>query len=74
MFEIRFPKVAAASADLRVAFKQPGVIPELCGVLAASQQVQVRQYAAVLLRLVDLRLYGSSVGVGERLQILILKE
>ena len=69
MFEICFPKVAAASADLRVAFKQPGVIPELCSVLAASQQVQVRQYAAVLLRLVDPRLYGSSVGVGKKMAI-----
>ena len=74
MSEIGFAKVAAASADLRVAFKQPGVIPELCSVLAASQQVQVRQYAAVLLRLVELRLYGSCIGFGKRLHLLMLKD
>ena len=42
--------IKAATADLRAAFKQAGVIPELCGVLGSSQQVQIRQYAAVLLR------------------------
>ena len=31
---------------------QPGAIAELCGVLSTSQQPQVRQYAAVLLRYV----------------------
>jgi len=43
-------EIAAATADLRAAFKQPGVIPELCAVLTSSPQLQVRQYAAVLLR------------------------
>ena len=42
--------IKAATEDLRAAFKQPGVIPELCAVLGNSQQVQIRQYAAVLLR------------------------
>eukprot|EP00092_Neocalanus_flemingeri_P042405 GFUD01046315.1.p2 GENE.GFUD01046315.1~~GFUD01046315.1.p2 ORF type:complete len:134 (+),score=42.95 GFUD01046315.1:37-438(+) len=42
--------IKAATGDLRAAFKQPGVISELCGVLGSSQQVQIRQYAAVLLR------------------------
>jgi len=42
--------IKAATEDLRAAFKQPGVIPELCGVLGSSQKVQIRQYAAVLLR------------------------
>ena len=68
-------QIAAATADLRTAFKQvrilfkergklgslykarslqPGAIAELCGVLSTSQQPQVRQYAAVLLRYVAL--------------------
>ena len=42
--------IKAASDELRAAFKQPGVIPELCNVLGNCQQVQIRQYAAVLLR------------------------
>ena len=42
--------IKAATDDLRAAFKQPGVIAELCGVLGTCQQVQIRQYAAVLLR------------------------
>ena len=62
--------IKAATAQLRTAFKQPGVIPELCTVLrqdnvlemlsllsinlmihfSGSQKVQIRQYAAVLLR------------------------
>lgn len=43
-------QIALATVDLRSAFKQPGVIGELCTVLTSSGQVQVRQYAAVLLR------------------------
>jgi hypothetical protein len=43
-------QITAATADLRTAFKQPGAIAELCGVLSTSLQPQVRQYAAVLLR------------------------
>jgi len=42
--------IKSATEELRAAFKQPGVIPELCAVLGSSQQVQIRQYAAVLLR------------------------
>ncbi len=61
--------IKAATAQLRTAFKQPGVIPELCTVLrqdqrklfniekhyiisncSGSEKVQIRQYAAVLLR------------------------
>ena len=59
--------IKAATEQLRTAFKQPGVIEELCNVLrqvfkyfetkltlkflcSSSQQVQIRQYAAVLLR------------------------
>ena len=42
--------IKAATQDLKAAFKQPGVIAELCGVLGSSQTVQIRQYAAVLLR------------------------
>ncbi len=42
--------IKEASEQLRQAFKDPGVIPELCRILASSQSVQSRQYAAVLLR------------------------
>ena len=34
--------IKSATEELRAAFRQPGVIPD--------QQVQIRQYAAVLLR------------------------
>ncbi len=42
--------IKEASEQLRQAFKDPGVIPELCRILSSSQSVQSRQYAAVLLR------------------------
>jgi hypothetical protein len=42
--------IKEASDQLRQAFKDPGVIPELCRILGSSQAVQSRQYAAILLR------------------------
>jgi len=42
--------IKAATQDLKNAFKSPEVIPQLCDVLSRSQEVQIRQYAAVLLR------------------------
>jgi len=42
--------IKKASEELRVAFKDPGVIPELCRILGTSTSPQTRQYAAVLLR------------------------
>ena len=55
-------EIAAATADLRTAFKQPGAIAELCGVLSTSQQPQIRQYGAVLLRyLIILHNIGTCV-------------
>ena len=36
--------------ELREAFKNPDVIPALCSVIGGSQNPQIRQYAAVLLR------------------------
>lgn len=36
--------------ELREAFKTPDVIPALCNVIGVSQNPQIRQYAAVLLR------------------------
>jgi hypothetical protein len=36
--------------ELREAFKNPEVIPALCNVVGISQNPQIRQYAAVLLR------------------------
>ena len=36
--------------ELREAFKTPEVIPALCNVIGVSQNPQIRQYAAVLLR------------------------
>ena len=55
-------EIAAATADLRTAFKQPGAIAELCGVLSTSQQPQVRQYGAVLLRYI-INLHNISICV-----------
>ena len=37
--------IKAATAELRTAFKHPGVIPELCSILTTSTSVQIRQYA-----------------------------
>jgi len=42
--------IKVATEELRVAFKHPGVVPELCGVLSTSTMPHIRQYAAVLLR------------------------
>ena len=42
--------ISEATKQLRVAFKDPAVTPELCRVMTASADVQVRQYAALLLR------------------------
>jgi len=42
--------IKAATVELRTMFKHPGVITELCSVLTTSQSIQIRQYAAVLLR------------------------
>ncbi|XP_015777738.1 PREDICTED: importin-4-like [Acropora digitifera] len=42
--------IQRATAELREAFKNPAVVPGLVTVLGSSQNPQVRQYAAVLLR------------------------
>jgi len=42
--------IKTATEELRMAFKHPGVVPELCGVLSTSTMPHIRQYAAVLLR------------------------
>ncbi|XP_063239917.1 importin-4-like [Bacillus rossius redtenbacheri] len=42
--------IQQGTQELREAFKSPGVIPALCGVVGGSQNPQIRQYAAVLLR------------------------
>jgi len=42
--------IKAATEQLRVAFKQPEVIPELCRILAGSSSPQIRLYSTVLLR------------------------
>jgi len=42
--------IKSATSELREAFKSSNAIPELCTVLGASADPQVRQYAALLLR------------------------
>ncbi|PNF17098.1 hypothetical protein B7P43_G16108, partial [Cryptotermes secundus] len=42
--------IQQGTKQLREAFKDPEVIPALCNTVGASQNPQVRQYAAVLLR------------------------
>jgi len=42
--------IKAATEELRLAFKDPEVIPTLCRILTTSASPQIRQYAAVLLR------------------------
>ncbi|XP_069698314.1 importin-4-like [Periplaneta americana] len=42
--------IQQGTRELREAFKNPEVIPALCNVVGVSQNPQIRQYAAVLLR------------------------
>lgn len=42
--------IQQGTQELREAFKNPDVIPALCNVIGVSQNPQIRQYAAVLLR------------------------
>ncbi|CAH1269854.1 IPO4 [Branchiostoma lanceolatum] len=42
--------IQQATTQLQEAYKDPAIVPALCGVLGSSQNPQVRQYAAVLLR------------------------
>ncbi|KAM9712667.1 importin-4 [Menidia menidia] len=43
--------IQQATAQLKLAFKDPAVIPALCAVMSGSQNPQIRQSAAVMLRL-----------------------
>lgn len=42
--------IAEGTKELRAAFKDPEVTPRLCQVMTTSSDVQIRQYAALLLR------------------------
>ncbi|XP_018600671.1 importin-4 isoform X2 [Scleropages formosus] len=44
-------RIKQATAQLKAAFKDPAVIPALCAVMRGSQKPQVRQTAAVMLRM-----------------------
>uniref|UniRef100_A0A8C1R7W8 Importin 4 n=1 Tax=Cyprinus carpio TaxID=7962 RepID=A0A8C1R7W8_CYPCA len=43
--------IQQATAELKQAFKDPAIIPALCAVMTGSQNPQVRQSAAVMLRM-----------------------
>lgn len=43
--------IQQATAQLKLAFKDPAIIPALCAVMSGSQNPQIRQSAAVMLRL-----------------------
>ncbi|KAG7455466.1 hypothetical protein MATL_G00257020 [Megalops atlanticus] len=43
--------IQQATAQMKLAFKDPAVIPALCAVMTSSQNPQVRQSAAVMLRM-----------------------
>ncbi|CAK6951906.1 importin-4 [Scomber scombrus] len=43
--------IQQATAQLKQAFKDPAIIPALCAVMSSSQNPQIRQSAAVMLRL-----------------------
>ncbi|KAI1902156.1 hypothetical protein AGOR_G00041800 [Albula goreensis] len=43
--------IQQATAQLKLAFKDPAVIPALCAVMTGSQNPQIRQSAAVMLRM-----------------------
>ena len=42
--------IRQATKELRIALKDPAGLSQLCNCLANSQNVQVRQYASLLLR------------------------
>uniref|UniRef100_A0AAZ3Q562 Importin N-terminal domain-containing protein n=1 Tax=Oncorhynchus tshawytscha TaxID=74940 RepID=A0AAZ3Q562_ONCTS len=44
-------KISQATAQLKLAFKDPAIIPALCAVMTGSQNPQIRQSAAVMLRM-----------------------
>ncbi|XP_031651170.1 importin-4 [Oncorhynchus kisutch] len=43
--------IQQATAQLKLAFKDPAIIPALCAVMTGSQNTQIRQSAAVMLRM-----------------------
>uniref|UniRef100_A0A8C7V321 Importin 4 n=1 Tax=Oncorhynchus mykiss TaxID=8022 RepID=A0A8C7V321_ONCMY len=43
--------IQQATAQLKLAFKDPAIIPALCAVMTGSQNSQIRQSAAVMLRM-----------------------
>ncbi|KAL1006374.1 hypothetical protein UPYG_G00071530, partial [Umbra pygmaea] len=43
--------IQQATAQLKLAFKDPAIIPALCAVMTGSQNPQIRQSAAVMLRM-----------------------
>ncbi|KAM9552689.1 importin-4-like isoform 3-T3 [Salvelinus alpinus] len=43
--------IQQATAQLKLAFKDPAIIPALCAVMTGSQDSQIRQSAAVMLRM-----------------------
>ncbi|KAL7886745.1 hypothetical protein AOLI_G00044660 [Acnodon oligacanthus] len=54
LFQLTQPDNAAiqkATAQLKQAFKDPAIIPGLCAVMTGSQNPQIRQSAAVMLRM-----------------------
>jgi len=62
--------IKAATEELRVAFKHPGVVPELCQVISSSTAPAIRQYAAVLLRKKFFRQSGwNKLNAEEKAQI-----
>ncbi|XP_043914093.1 importin-4 [Protopterus annectens] len=42
--------IQQATAELKVAFRDPSVVPALCCILTRSANAQIRQFAAVLMR------------------------
>ncbi|TRY65944.1 hypothetical protein DNTS_012348 [Danionella cerebrum] len=57
--------IQQATAELKQAFKDPAIIPALCAVMTGSQNPQVRQSAAVMLRM-RVRKHWKKISVDHR--------
>ncbi|XP_034768784.2 importin-4 [Acipenser ruthenus] len=66
--------IQQATAQLKQAFKDPAVIPALCGVMTTSQDAQIRQFAAVMVRMRVLKRWRKlAPDIKENLKALVLQ-
>ncbi|CAB1457445.1 unnamed protein product [Pleuronectes platessa] len=66
--------IQQATAQLKQAFKDPAIVPALCAVMTGSQNPEVRQSAAVMLRM-RVKKHWSKISPGDResLKLVVLQ-